>query len=536
MKKLLILPIIAISALCSCVEDEGNYSYTELNKVQVDSIREEYQVLAYLDTLRISPEISGSVNGEELDNYEYQWYLCQSTAHEHIVISTEKDLEWEADVYPGTHTLYFVVKDKETGFETIMNTKVKASSPFTRGFLLFGDRSGSDLLALDMLSMVPGRDTAYVENVLDNSTLQLKNAKRLDFLNTGRLTMWFMSAGDKTYRLSLTDSVEIFGELNELGYITTAIPHKNPMKLAHVAPGASPVTVMSTAHSTFITDDLAFSRQLSADIISFTQPFNHYVDGKIDDYFRPYPYVFGGRPNSSYPNNMAWPPILYDLDGECFVYASAVAATDILPTICRSFQDLPYNEMKFNNKALGRTVVYGENDYSQSTGFSNALMGDVYGNFYVYRFRQSNATAAGSTSRGVAPTMTTYCYNVNSALATDLDKATHYHFATNTTALIYSVGNTLYEYDYVNGRETNANASQYFASMEFDGEITYIAPDFRSVKNDYSQYLVATYDGTKGKIYKLQVTNNPNKIEIVKLDNFYWEVDMKVTSIVWKEN
>lgn len=524
MKKLLILPLMALVFLYSCVEDEGNYKYTELNQVQVDSIHEDYQVLAYYDTLKITPEISGSIDGDDLSNYEYQWYICSNTAHNHIELSKEKDLNWPADIYPGNHTLYFVIKDKVTGLETINKTTVHASSPFTRGFLLLGNRPGSDELGLDMISMIPERDTAYIENVFDNSKMQLKNPKSIEHLSVSRLSMWLMSAGDETFQISISDTVEVFGEMNDLGYIMTSVPHKNPMVVTNVSPVSSPSLFQSAAHVTFVTEDMAFSRRISADLITFTEPFNRYAHGS-DNLFHPYPYVFCRMNNNGTPVSMSWPAILYDLDSDCFVYASAYDVTSSVPTLCRSFQDLPYNDMKFNNKPLGRTIIYGENDYSQSNGFSNALMGDKYGDFYIYRFRQSNASSASSTARGVAPTMTTYCYPVDKSIATNIENATHYYFATDASALLYTVGNTLYEYDYVNKR---------CASKEFDAEITYLAAEYCSVPNDYSQYFVATYNGAKGMIYKMKVTNNPNAVEIIQLDDVRWEVDMKVTSIVWK--
>ena len=62
-----ILPVVAIAlAATSCVEDKGNYEYTELNEVSIDEVEERYNVLSQLDDLVIKPKVTGSLSGEQL--------------------------------------------------------------------------------------------------------------------------------------------------------------------------------------------------------------------------------------------------------------------------------------------------------------------------------------------------------------------------------------------------------------------------------------------------------------------------------------
>ncbi len=523
MKKLLMLPLAALAVLSACVKDEGNYTYTDLNKITIDSIKgvdPGYQVLAYYDTIRIYPQIEGTINGTDCSDYEYQWYFCRNSQHNHDVISTEKDLVWKADLEPGEHTLYFVVKDNSTGLETTRRTKVKAASPYTRGFLVLGQRTGSDLAALDMISMVPGRDTAYIKDVFDNTEFQLRKPVRLDFSGEMRQPFFYLTTEDETYQLTWGETFEMVGEFNKLSLLETLVPHKNPMKMKHVYPLSAP-TFRSTCHRCYMTEDLAFAGPFSSGVY-FTEPFNRYVHGS-DVTFRFYPYVFC-RVGHMTPINMNWVPIIYDLDNECFVYAASGTPVAVIPTCCHTFNDTSYdNVMKFNNKGYHRTIVYGENDYSSVNGFSNALMKDDQGKYYVYRFRQSISTQATNTYQGIAPTMQTAYYEVDLAGVPNIENATHFYFATNASALLYTVGNTLYQYDYVNKRG---------ASKEFEAEITYLEPEYVSRTNT-SEYIVATYDGTVGKIHKMQTTNDQNKVEIIDQE-IVWEADMKVVSVVWK--
>ncbi|MDE7147930.1 MAG: hypothetical protein K2O20_06035, partial [Duncaniella sp.] len=161
-----IYPLLALGLMTACVEDEGNYNYKHLNVIEIEGIEESYAPLAYMDNVKISPVLSGSLAGTDLSNYEYQWHLCINTHASHIVISTEKDLDWPADVSPGFYSLYFTVKDRATGLEKQQRTALNVGSPFLRGFLVLGDDMETGQVRLDMLCMPQERDTAYAESVI----------------------------------------------------------------------------------------------------------------------------------------------------------------------------------------------------------------------------------------------------------------------------------------------------------------------------------------------------------------------------------
>ena len=68
MKKIFILLTIAFGFI-SCVEDEGNYSYTELNEITIEGLEESYNVLQKLDTIKIQPKITSTILGDNLDKF-----------------------------------------------------------------------------------------------------------------------------------------------------------------------------------------------------------------------------------------------------------------------------------------------------------------------------------------------------------------------------------------------------------------------------------------------------------------------------------
>ena len=96
----------------SCVKDEGNYTYTEVNEITIEGLEESYYALQGVDVLEIQPKITSTLLGENLDNYEFQWHLHQGLAeHKHTLIykGKEKDLTYKVDAPLGDYTLYFTV-------------------------------------------------------------------------------------------------------------------------------------------------------------------------------------------------------------------------------------------------------------------------------------------------------------------------------------------------------------------------------------------------------------------------------------------
>lgn len=173
MKKLLILPLLTLG-ITACVEDEGNYSYTDLNEINVENIEDTYSVLSMVDHLQISPELSNTY-GHDLSNFKFKWQLCDgaiSDPHEHRVIGEEKDLDWLVDLAPGSYYLYYFVTDLNTGIENQYEIKIRVAHPLTRGFLILGQLCEENRVALDMLSMPEKMDTIMVEETFDNSQAQ----------------------------------------------------------------------------------------------------------------------------------------------------------------------------------------------------------------------------------------------------------------------------------------------------------------------------------------------------------------------------
>lgn len=529
MKAKIYIPFLAMACIMpACVEDEGSYTYTPVNEIAIDGIEETYYGMAYTDVIEITPEITGSVKGDDISDYQYTWYRCRSN-HTHDTISHDKDLKWLAEAAPGTHTFYLSVKDVATGYEKNYSTQIQLSSPFTRGFLILGNRPHSDnLVGLDMLSILNGRnDTIYAKDVFDNSEHQIKNAKALIYTGNNRQNRFYLQTEDATYNPTFQSSFESLGkEFNDLGLIECLVPHKVPMKLIDVGmrQGIHTTTGLTTLPRVYMTEDLILVHKGTE---KMNQPVNRYsTTSKI--YYNFHPYIFyntrkqiNNPPTFSHMNYT--PMMIYDTDYDCFSY---VCGTALQSTHSQQIQNTPtlmQNNIYMSNAPFGRTIVYGENDYRPSNGRCNIIMKDDRNDYCLYRF------VLGFPSMGYQPAPTIsepYFCNLDLATMPNFLQREHIFFASGAASQIYySVGNTLYAYDYV---------SKKLGSKQFNGNITYLAPEVCSIRNEVSHYWVATFDGDKGHLYKMQTVDNPNQIEFKELPGQDWEIDLEIKSVLWK--
>ena len=76
MKKYCIIYLLAALSLASCVNDEGNNTMEPLNKAQIEGIKDKYYMVTNLETLQIPVTVTGSLSGNDLNNFSFEWFLC----------------------------------------------------------------------------------------------------------------------------------------------------------------------------------------------------------------------------------------------------------------------------------------------------------------------------------------------------------------------------------------------------------------------------------------------------------------------------
>ena len=56
--------------LASCYNDKGNYDYHDIGEIKIAGVEDQYDVTAFQDTLRITPEITST---DPQDVFDYYW-------------------------------------------------------------------------------------------------------------------------------------------------------------------------------------------------------------------------------------------------------------------------------------------------------------------------------------------------------------------------------------------------------------------------------------------------------------------------------
>ena len=523
-----ILPILLFCGGCfsSCVDDEGNYDYTHLDDYSISGLESAYSVLAYIDSIKIEPVVENTIEGKPVDenNLEYEWHICYSVeidannsiSHNHVPISTEKNLDWLVDVAPGSYRLYFVVRDKATQLESHTYTDILVKESLGRGFMVLGDVDGSPELGLDMLVMAPNRDTVYVENVFDNSELQLTGAE--DIVFTGLLrdatkaNIWLMTH-DQTYKLDLKD-FHMIGTFQQQNIIDNEYDFRMPMLCKGVYPTQlnAPYGGQSERLRYYVTEEAVFGGSIMSYEV-FNEPLNRY-SATSKEFFKFYPKVFAYV--SAYSPNMMAYAFLYDMDADKIV----VTNSNFSPTCCADVREYNLNPWSCDFASQNRTLVYGEPGTTNSNASFYMIVKDKTNpEYFIYRAILSSAYGAYPTSK--------YLHNVDLGVATDFDKASFYAFPSYNTRMVYAAGNKLYQYDY--GRNA-------VSSMEFDGEITYLHVDKASAGRTQDVIVATWNDSTKGKIYKLSIDTNPNTMEFTTYDAQVWSTRLKVKKVEWKNS
>lgn len=133
--------------LSSCAKDHGNYEYTKLNDVKIDSIS-DFSLMKF-DSLKISPEVNQSESGHILS---YEWKIYSPKTGKTKTLSKEKNLAVVITEEPITdaYELLFKVTDQTTGISEFKSFNLKVITPYSEGWMVL-NRKGNDV-DIDMVN------------------------------------------------------------------------------------------------------------------------------------------------------------------------------------------------------------------------------------------------------------------------------------------------------------------------------------------------------------------------------------------------
>lgn len=134
----------------SCIEDNGNYSYTDLDTVEISSegLQEEY-VVSLGDRLTLAPDVY--FNGKKVadgDNVplDYMWTLYARMTGAGVdytvdTIGTDRVLDAEMNRAGGTYSLQLTVTNRNNGIESYMVIPCQIENQLTAGWMLLYERA-----------------------------------------------------------------------------------------------------------------------------------------------------------------------------------------------------------------------------------------------------------------------------------------------------------------------------------------------------------------------------------------------------------
>ena len=516
LNKYAFLALVVGMTTVSCVEDEGNNVISEINEIEISGLEESYSCVSGEDVLTITPEIKGSLSDTDESNLEYEWFLCNKAIdkdHVHEVIGRERNLSYPVTAAPAKYVLYFSVKDKTTNLKWEAATNFNIISPFVRGFYLFGDKEDGNV-GLDFVSIMEGRDTFVVKNVLNND-LNLKGAENIFFSGTYTSTssrLWaFTESGD--YRVECGAAQTSFNlmpevsDLDKLFFPTVEV--KKPYNLVDVHPYAygSSNTDNSRSNRLMLTEnEIFFGSMLSGE--AFGNPVNRYSSSTTELY-KPSKYVF--YKHSSYISYY----LFYDEENHCFTRMNgATYSFTYTPKLANDGAPFYWDQTQYD---AVRDLVYGQNGVGNA-GRSYALMKDTNGDYFVYLFTVGHYSPSMITANAER--------TIDLGVATDFSEADHYAFYSMQQILLYAAGTKLYAYDYAR--------NECKLVKDFEAEITHLAMDFNS-NNDNNHFIVATYDDAeKGVVYGYSIEDNQNAINVTPIEAEEWHTDLKVVKVEYR--
>lgn len=161
--KQFLLFLFSAFAMTACYDDLGNYNYTELNDVSIDSINSQqwYERYTYVDTLKIEPVLKLALGGTE-EHLEFEWklipihdrYNSDSIPVEEqqagYLIGRERNLAYPLKEKPGDYAGFFYVKDTQTGISYKSDFYVRLRTSVSEGWMLLCEDAGK--ARLDVIS------------------------------------------------------------------------------------------------------------------------------------------------------------------------------------------------------------------------------------------------------------------------------------------------------------------------------------------------------------------------------------------------
>ncbi|MCK9304611.1 MAG: PKD-like family lipoprotein, partial [Bacteroidales bacterium] len=432
--------------LGSCYKDLGNYSYREKTVITITNIPGLIEVLGDVDKITINPVITSSEEGEinaDNPNFEYN-YMLEYAGGGRINSGTEnsgswlrlnprgnRDLDTIARLIPKSYVLWFSVKDKRTGIETITTTNLKVTSTTFEGWFVLCEEGAGRRVRMDFISKLGENNYVPTYDILATRNLPtISNAYGVVFhpsmyANPGDRILVMTGAGTfipdpETFVFNTDISIS---DIKYSQFLTGKYPDENPVYFySTVAFGGGDDLFVSDKGNAFCLDGG------SAGAI-YQDPINTTVRSGPPQYgLAPFIGINEYRTGTA---KKVYSAIFYDKDNKRFVGWSAQSANSA--QITTPLQDPPSSQKIFSYNT-GMDLIYMESTRF-SGGVTFAVMQDNSGNRHIYGLNYPSQYTIGQHSL------------VNNIPAPEFNQATTFAFSSQYAYTYYGAGNKVYSYD-----------------------------------------------------------------------------------------
>jgi hypothetical protein len=402
------------------------------------------------------------------------------------VLSTEKNMNQQVILRPGGYTLFYLVKDLNTGVEFQYQTKLKVVNSIYEGWMILNDVDGEP--RLDMVSLLEGK-YKLVYNVLAGSSLTLTG--KPGFVECYPYTpnmygVYVSTSGNGTTKLD-PDTFE-WGKTNNISYeFVSSQPEDLEATALH--PRGNYFSVLM-ANSGFYVYNRTFN-------VNYSTPQNVRADG----------ISFEVSPHISTSESFGiFKMVFYDNTNKKFVYHNNFSSNcfDVTSTdpVFTPGKDLTY--MTFNT-------------YGGMFGTTFAILKDpTDGKSYVGMFESNSFTQS----------------HYSEIKATNFDQAEHIAIDPTYAYIMYNIGSKVYEYDVFTGTTVE---------MLDKGDLEITKLEYRKfLKSSYDelakQLIVCTYDAnaTSGTNGVMELYNVPAIQGQIELDRSFTGLG-KIVSVAYRE-
>ena len=195
--------LMIITLLNACIDDKGNYDYSELKTVKITNVYSNWSVPLGEEYV-IKPEIDyGDADSSE---FAYTW-VSEIQGEWSDTISHDKELHY-AFKELGRYMTTFVVEHVPTGALTSTQIDLNTTSHYSTGWLILSEQNNKSVLSYIRVEQSGESNVTY--NLFENIYTTLRG----DDLGTGPIRMGrhFSSSSDQILVLQESGAVEINGQ------------------------------------------------------------------------------------------------------------------------------------------------------------------------------------------------------------------------------------------------------------------------------------------------------------------------------------